>query len=112
MPAEKLEELVKERLRNFGLKLEDIVIVTTDGTTVMKRFEIFICCIHQPISGKMEKVRTVVSMFHIQRDFKSQLNLILFSKMDQTDQIYTCGEIYQNVYHLSGYNPSTSQTCR
>ena len=31
LPAERVENLVKERLHEFSLKMEDIVAVTTDG---------------------------------------------------------------------------------
>ena len=44
-PAERVENLVKERLHEFGLKMEDIV--TTDGASVMKSFRRMICCVHQ-----------------------------------------------------------------
>ena len=47
LPTERVENLVKERLHEFGLKMEDIVAVTTDGASVMKRFGRMICCIHQ-----------------------------------------------------------------
>ena len=47
LPAERVENLVKERLHKFGLKMEDIVAVTTDGASVMKRFGRMICCVHQ-----------------------------------------------------------------
>ena len=47
LPAERVENLVKERLREFGLKMEDIVAVMTDGASVMKRFGRMICCVHQ-----------------------------------------------------------------
>ena len=47
MPAERVENLVKERLHEFGLKMEDIVAAATDGTCVMKSFERMICCVHQ-----------------------------------------------------------------
>ena len=47
MPAERVENLVKERLHEFGLKMEDIVAATTDGASVMKSFGRMICCIHQ-----------------------------------------------------------------
>ena len=48
MPAEKVENLVKERLHEFELKMEDIVAAATDGASVMKSFERMICCVHQP----------------------------------------------------------------
>ena len=38
MPAERLENLVKERLHEFGLKMEDIVAAMTDGASVTKGF--------------------------------------------------------------------------
>ena len=47
MPAERAENLVKERLHEFGLKKEDIVAATTDGASVMKSFGRMICCVHQ-----------------------------------------------------------------
>ena len=47
MPAERVENLVKERLHEFGLNMEDIVAATTDGASVMKSFGRMICCIHQ-----------------------------------------------------------------
>ena len=47
MPAERVENLVKERLHEFGLKMEDIVAATTDGASVMKSFGRMICCVHQ-----------------------------------------------------------------
>ena len=47
LPAERVENLVKERLHEFGLKMEDIVAVTTDGASVMKRFGRMIYCVHQ-----------------------------------------------------------------
>ena len=47
MPVEIVENLVKERLHEFGLKMEDIVAATTDGASVMKSFKRMICCVHQ-----------------------------------------------------------------
>ena len=47
MPAERAENLVKERLHEFGLKMEDIVAATTDAASVMKSFGRMICCVHQ-----------------------------------------------------------------
>ena len=47
MPAERGKNLVKERLHEFGLKMEDIVAATTDGASVIKGFGRMICCIHQ-----------------------------------------------------------------
>ena len=47
MPAERVENLVKERLHEFGLKMEDIVAAMTDGASVMKSFGRMICCIHE-----------------------------------------------------------------
>ena len=47
MPAERVENLVKERLHKFGLKMENIVAATTDGASVMKSFGRMICCVHQ-----------------------------------------------------------------
>ena len=47
MPAERVENLVKERLHEFGLKMVDIVAATTDGASVMKSFGRMICCVHQ-----------------------------------------------------------------
>ena len=47
MPAERVENLVKKRLHEFGLKMEDIVAATTDGASVMKSFGRMICCVHQ-----------------------------------------------------------------
>ena len=47
MPADRVENLVKERLHEFGLKMEDIVGATTDGASVMKSFGRMICCVHQ-----------------------------------------------------------------
>ena len=47
MPAERVENLVKERLHEFGLKMEDIVAATTDGASVIKSFGRMICCVHQ-----------------------------------------------------------------
>ena len=51
MPAERVENLVKERLYEFGLKMEDIVAATTDGASVMKSFGRIICCVHQLCSA-------------------------------------------------------------
>ena len=47
MPAERAENLVKERLHEFGLKMEYIVAAATDGASVMKSFGRMICCVHQ-----------------------------------------------------------------
>ena len=47
MLAERAENLVKEKLNEFGLKMEDIVATTTDGANVMKSFGRMICCILQ-----------------------------------------------------------------
>ena len=47
MPAERVENLVKERLQKFGLKMEDIVAATTDGVSVMKSCGRMICYVHQ-----------------------------------------------------------------
>ena len=47
MPAERVENLVKERLHKFGLNMEDIAAATTDGASVMKSFGRMICCVHQ-----------------------------------------------------------------
>ena len=47
MPAERAENLVNERLHEFGLKMEDIVAATTNGASVMKSFGRMICCVHQ-----------------------------------------------------------------
>ena len=47
MPAERVENLVKERLHEFGLNMEDIVAAMTDGASVMKSFGRMICCVHQ-----------------------------------------------------------------
>ena len=47
MPAERVENLVKERLDEFGLKMKDIAATTTDGAGVMKSFGRMICCVHQ-----------------------------------------------------------------
>ena len=47
MPAERVENLVKERLDEFGLMMKDIVATTTDGASVMKSFGRMICCVHQ-----------------------------------------------------------------
>ena len=47
MPAERVENLEKERLHEFGLKMVDIVAATTDGASVMKSFGRMICCVHQ-----------------------------------------------------------------
>ena len=49
LPAERVENLVKERLHEFGLKMEDIVAVTTDGASVMKRFGKMIYCVHNSV---------------------------------------------------------------
>ena len=38
---------MKGRLHEFGNKMEDIVAATTDGASVMKSFEIMICCVQQ-----------------------------------------------------------------
>ena len=38
---------MKERLHEFGLKMEDIVTATTDGASLMKSFGRMICCVHQ-----------------------------------------------------------------
>ena len=47
MPAERAENLVKERLHEFGLKMEDIVAATINGASMMKSFGRMICCVHQ-----------------------------------------------------------------
>ena len=47
MSAERAENLVKERLHEFGFKMEDIVAAMTDGASVMKSFGRMICCVHQ-----------------------------------------------------------------
>ena len=47
MPAERVENLVKERLQKFGLNMEDIAAAMTNGASVMKSFGRIICCIHQ-----------------------------------------------------------------
>ena len=47
MPAQRAENLVKERLHEFGFKMEDIVAATTDAASVMKSFKRMICCVHQ-----------------------------------------------------------------
>ena len=47
MPAERVENLVKERLHEFGLKMEDIVAATTDEASVIKSSGRIICCVHQ-----------------------------------------------------------------
>ena len=47
MPTERAENLVKERLHEFGLKIEDIVAATTDGASMMKSFGRMVCCVHQ-----------------------------------------------------------------
>ena len=47
IPAERVENLVKERLHEFCLKMENIVAATTDGASVMKSFGRMICCVHQ-----------------------------------------------------------------
>ena len=39
MPAERVENLMKKRLHEFGLKMEDIIAATTDGAGVMRSFE-------------------------------------------------------------------------
>ena len=39
MPAENIKNLRKERLHEFGLKMEDIVAATKDGASVMKSLE-------------------------------------------------------------------------
>ena len=46
VPAERAENVVNERLQEFGLKMEDIVAATTDGASVMKSFGRMICCVH------------------------------------------------------------------
>ena len=38
MPAERVENVVKERLHEFGPKVENIVAATTDGASVVKSF--------------------------------------------------------------------------
>ena len=43
IPAERVENLLKERLHEFGLKIENIVAATTDGASVMKSFGRMIC---------------------------------------------------------------------
>ena len=43
IPAERVENLVKERLDEFGLKMKDIVATTTDEASVMKSFGRMIC---------------------------------------------------------------------
>ena len=47
MPAKRVENLEKERLQKFGLKMEDIVATTTDEASMMKSFGSMICCIHE-----------------------------------------------------------------
>ena len=47
MPVEIVENLVEERLHEFGLKMEDIVAATTDGASVMKSFKRMIFCVRQ-----------------------------------------------------------------
>ena len=47
MPAERVENLVKKRLHEFGLKMEDIVVAATNGASVIKSFGRMICCVHQ-----------------------------------------------------------------
>ena len=47
MPAKRVGNLVKRKLHEFGLKMEDIVAATTDGANVIKSFGRMICCVHQ-----------------------------------------------------------------
>ena len=47
MPAGRVENLVKERLHEFGLNMEGIAAAMTDGASVMKSFGRMICCVHQ-----------------------------------------------------------------
>ena len=47
MSSEREENLVKDRLHEFGLKTEDIVAATTDRVSVMKGVGRMICCVHQ-----------------------------------------------------------------
>ena len=47
MTAERVENLVKEMLHEFGLEMEDIAAATTDGASVMKSFGRMICCVQQ-----------------------------------------------------------------
>ena len=44
--AENVENLVKGRLHEFGLKMEDIVAATTGGASAMKSFGRIISCVH------------------------------------------------------------------
>ena len=53
MPAERVENSVKERLHEFGHKIEhccmdiNIVAATTDRARVIKSFGRMICCVHK-----------------------------------------------------------------
>ena len=70
MPAERVENLVKERLHEFGLKMEDIDAATTDGASVMKSFGRMICCVHQLYF--VHGYHLAVNDFLIVRRLKSQ----------------------------------------
>ena len=47
IPAERVENLLKGRMHEFGLKMQDIVAATTDGANVMYSFGRMICCVQQ-----------------------------------------------------------------
>ena len=47
MLAKRVENLVKERLHEFGLKMQDIVAHIAVGASVMKSFGKMSCCVHQ-----------------------------------------------------------------
>ena len=47
MPDERVENMVKKRLHEFGLNMEDIAAAMTDEASVMKSFGRMICCVHQ-----------------------------------------------------------------
>ena len=47
MPATRVEDLMKKRLHEFGLKMKNIVAATTDRASVMKSFERLISYVHQ-----------------------------------------------------------------
>ena len=47
MPAERAQNMARERLHEFGLDMKNIAAFTTDGASVIKSFDTMICCIYQ-----------------------------------------------------------------
>ena len=45
MPAKEIEDLVKKRLHEFALKMEDIVVAAIGEASAMKSFGRLICCV-------------------------------------------------------------------